>query len=87
MNYSVNSTGINDNKITEDHFQVYPNPSSANQSVQIELPQNVNEAKYTLYNYVGGILKSGNLTRSENVISLNGIAPGLSLMSLEVDTN
>ncbi len=85
VNYSVNSTGINDNKITEDHFQVYPNPSSANQSVNIELPQNVNEAKYTLYNYVGGILKSGNLTRSENVISLNGIAPGLYLMSFEVD--
>ncbi|MBK7465579.1 MAG: hypothetical protein IPJ43_01510 [Saprospiraceae bacterium] len=42
VNYSVNSTGINDNKITEDQFQVYPNPSTANQSIHIELPQNVN---------------------------------------------
>ncbi|MBK7466661.1 MAG: hypothetical protein IPJ43_07510 [Saprospiraceae bacterium] len=28
VNYSVNSTGINDNKISEDQFQLYPNPSS-----------------------------------------------------------
>jgi len=85
VNYAVNSTGINDNKINEDQFQVYPNPSTANQSIQIGLPQDVNHAKFTLFNYVGGIMKSGNLTKSDNVISLNGIVPGLYLLSFEVN--
>jgi hypothetical protein len=85
VNYSVNSTGINDNKISEDQFQVYPNPSIENQSIQIGLPEEVDEAKYTLFNYVGGNLKSGNLTKSDNVISMDGIVPGLYLLSFEVN--
>ena len=85
VNYSVNSTGINDNKISEDQFQLYPNPSSENQSIQIGLPKDVYEAKYNLYNYVGGNLKSGNLTKSENIVSMDGIVPGLYLLSLEVN--
>ena len=85
VNYAVNSTGINDNKINEDQFQVYPNPSTANQSIQIELPKNVSHAKFTLFNYVGGIMKSGNLTKSDNIISLKGIIPGLYLLSFEVN--
>jgi len=85
VNYSVNSTGINDNKLTEDQFQIYPNPSTANQSVQIELPQYVNQANYSLLNYVGGNLKSGVISRSNNLISMDGIYPGLYLLSFEVD--
>ncbi len=85
VNYSVNSTGINDNKLTEDQFQVYPNPLTSNQSVQIELPQYVNQANYTLFNYVGGNLKSGVISRSNNLISMDGIYPGLYLLSFEVD--
>ena len=85
VNYSVNSTGINDNKLTEDQFQIYPNPSTANQSVQIELPQYVNQANYSLFNYVGGNLKSGVISRSNNLISMDGIYPGLYLLSFEVD--
>jgi len=85
VNNAVNSIGINDNKINEDQFQVYPNPSTANQSIQIELPKNVSHAKFTLFNYVGGIMKSGNLTKSDNIISLKGIIPGLYLLSFEVN--
>ncbi|MGB3198949.1 MAG: T9SS type A sorting domain-containing protein, partial [Saprospiraceae bacterium] len=85
VNYSVNSTGINDNKLTEDQFQIYPNPLTANQAVQIELPQYVNQANYSLLNYVGGNLKSGVISRSNNLISMDGIYPGLYLLSFEVD--
>ena len=85
VNYSVNSTGIHDNKLSEDQFQVYPNPSTTNQSVQIELPEYVNQANYALFNYVGGNLKSGVISRSNNLISMDGIYPGLYLLSFEVD--
>ncbi|MBK9992401.1 MAG: hypothetical protein IPP01_00025 [Saprospiraceae bacterium] len=71
--YSVNSTGINDNKLTEDQFQIYPNPSTTNQSVQIELPEYVNQANYALFNYVGGNLKTGVISRSNNLISPDGM--------------
>ncbi|MBK7466660.1 MAG: hypothetical protein IPJ43_07505 [Saprospiraceae bacterium] len=49
------------------------------------MPKDVYEAKYNLYNYVGGNLKSGNLTKSENIVSMDGIVPGLYLLSLEVN--
>lgn len=75
------STHLNISELSESEKpKVYPNPTK--NSIQIELPENISEKEYYIYNVVGGKIKEGKLTETYNSINLEEIPNGVYMLKI-----
>lgn len=74
------STAINDILENEQHFMLYPNPTSHTFTIQSD--KGISTIYYTLYNYSGQHVFSGNTTKS-NVVNVESLQTGLYIIELK----
>lgn len=67
-------------------FSIYPNPTAAGTSLQLQLIAPAAGATYTLRSVLGQTLTKGTFTGSSVAVSTEGIAPGTYLLSVETPT-
>ncbi len=56
-------------------IKLYPNPT--NNMLNIELPASVETAQFSIINYMGQVVRQGNLNRSKKVVNLLNLSAGI----------
>ena len=59
---------------------IYPNPTT--DKINIELPLDIKEANYNIYNLRGKLFKSGTISAIENIIDLRNLKTGLYIIEI-----
>ncbi|WP_157811588.1 T9SS type A sorting domain-containing protein [Lacinutrix sp. Bg11-31] len=59
----------------ESALKVYPVPSS-NNNVLVKLPNNIDEANYSIYSYIGSKIVSGSITTTNNKLNTYALSAG-----------
>lgn len=75
------SDGLTDSDM--DKILVYPNPTSDN--IRIDLPENINNANYTLTDLSGKLVLSGRINANAKQISLHTLADGQYILSVQIE--
>ena len=82
----ISSQLVNVNELSELEIpKIYPNP--VKNTIQIELPENISEKEYYIYNVVGGKIKGGRLTEQNNSINLEEIPSGVYMLKIFDNNN
>ncbi len=82
----ISSQLVNVNELSELEIpKIYPNP--VKNTIQIELPENISEKEYYIYNVVGGKIKGGKLTKQNNSINLEEIPSGVYMLKIFDNNN
>lgn len=76
---SAEALGVSDYFASQ--FGVYPNPASG--STNLELPAHIGQASVSLYNYLGQLVKSQEVTEPISEIDLTSLSAGAYIMSIE----
>ena len=61
--------------LKQSKIKLYPNPT--NNLLNIELPTTVETAQFSIVNYMGQIVRQGNLNRSKKVVNLSSLSAGI----------
>lgn len=76
-------TGIENLTTNQCNAEVYPNPATDN--IHIDLPYDQINTQIRLIDMQGRVILQQNTTVMQNTLSLNGVAPGLYIVRIEVD--
>jgi len=65
-------------------FEIYPNPSSSNSQINVDIPESMMGGDVTIYDYTGKqVFTSLGVQDSPHIISTEGLNPGTFVVSLE----
>lgn len=79
---TVTSTaGVSENNVLS--FDIYPNPASDELSIQ--LPQGMNNATISVFDYVGRLIKTQSLSSDNATLDVRLLSSGLYLISINAD--
>lgn len=81
FNLALNNALLNVNSSTINEFLLYPNP--VNEMITISLPSRFESATFSLYNTIGQLILTKNLTIQNSKVELNGIQSGMYLYTLQ----
>ena len=81
FNLALNTALLNVNSLTNNTFLLYPNP--ANETITISFPSRFESATFAVYNTIGQLILTKNLTNQNSKVELNGIQSGMYLYTLE----
>ena len=84
FNLALNTALLNVNSSTNNAFLLFPNP--ANETISISFPSKFESATFSVYNAVGQLILTKNLTNQNSKVELNGIQSGMYLYTLESKT-
>ena len=74
--------GINDARLLQ--FSMFPNPSDG--QVTLQLPTGVNQAKVSVFDYLGKSLLQKNISASNNTIDISNLSAGLYFVRIQTDS-
>jgi len=72
------------NKLHLLQFNMYPNPSRG--QVTLQLPSHVNSAKLTVFNYLGKLLIQKVINSSHNTIDVSNLSTGIYFVKIQTDS-
>ena len=81
FNLALNSGLLNVNTVDKEKFMIYPNP--ATDSVSIAFPAGYEKGTISLYNTMGQLMVSRELTSDNKSIALGGFSSGMYLYKIE----
>ena len=81
FNLAMNSGLLNVNIVDKERFMIYPNP--ATDSVSIAFPTGYDNATIYLYNTMGQLILSRELTSESKSVALSGFSSGMYLYKIE----
>ncbi|MFZ1748757.1 MAG: hypothetical protein WAU01_01125 [Saprospiraceae bacterium] len=62
-----------------------PNPTPMSQDLYITLPKEINQVSYSVFNYVGGLVKKGIIAQDKDIIPTEGLSTGRYLIVFDHD--
>ena len=81
FNLALNTALLNVNSSANNAFLLFPNP--ANETITISFPSRFESATFSVYNTIGQLILTKNLTNQNSKVELNGIQSGMYLYTLE----
>jgi len=78
---STTTLGISENKLLS--FNMFPNPSS--DQVTIQLPTGTDTAKVSVFDYVGRLVSTQNITPNNSKVDVTGLSSGMYLIRITTD--
>ncbi len=81
FNLALNNALLNVNSSANNAFLLFPNP--ANETITISFPSRFESATFSVYNTIGQLILTKNLTNQNSKVELNGIQSGMYLYTLE----
>ncbi|WP_034057769.1 T9SS type A sorting domain-containing protein [Lacinutrix jangbogonensis] len=82
---TLSSTLSTEEAVLADGFKVYPVPSGNTKDVFVQLPNNSDQLNYSIYNYIGGKVSEGNVTKTRNKLNTNALSAGAYLVVFEIN--
>lgn len=68
-----------------DSIKVYPVPSNNNKDVYLNLPNNLDKLNYSIYNYIGGKVSEGIITKNANKLNTNKLSSGAYIVIFNIE--
>lgn len=82
------STGVLDKTMHFSMINIYPNPEKQDGVMSVKLPDEIsNQVIYQIFNYVGGKVSGGIISRDKNRLNISNLAPGVYLIDFKEENS